>query len=266
MLIVSIWMLVILSVFSVSLYGSAVSGMAVSRRLRDFSLSYHAARGVCRYVKHELDGDHTKYDTLFELAQSREKKLGLTRVVYTFIDEESKININILSADMLKRLPGINEDIARDITTSPFRPFSVKEELLLVNGVDENAFTQFSDFITVHSSGRVNINTASPQVLRSLGLENSLVDIIMSFRKGIDGEAGTEDDGVFETKEEILDTLRSFTGLFEAQEQQLLEYMGWFDVEGEFFLVNIETEVRGRRARRYNIIMNSDKIIQWREM
>lgn len=268
-LVVSIWMLIIFSIFAAGLYKIGLSQINLAQRLEALTLSQHAAVAVCKYVRWELEQDETIYDSLYELQQQKYRDLGFTRVTYTLIDEESKIDINIMPEEVLGRLPGINEDVAKTIAESLLRPFCAKEELLLIDGIDEDSFSQFSKFITAHSNGRVNINTASQEVLGSLGLDESLVNVIMSFRGGIDGKEGTEDDGVFETTQGILDTLRSFTGLFEAQEKQLLSVIsnGWLGVQGENFLLSMKTEVFGKPARSYDVIIDTkaDKITQWME-
>ena len=63
------------------------------------------------------------------------------------------------------------------------RPFKVKEEILLVEGMDKEKFEQFKDLITVYGDGKVNINTASEGVLKALGLEEELVGIIVRYRR-----------------------------------------------------------------------------------
>ena len=67
-------------------------------------------------------------------------------------------------------------------------------ELLLVRGISRDLFDRVAPYLTVYGMGKVNINTASPVVLRSLALAtggvmrpaavDSLVSKVMSFREG----------------------------------------------------------------------------------
>jgi len=268
-LIVSIWMLVIFSIFAVGLYKILLSQINISRRLEHSILSEHAAHSICLYAGLELSRDETNYDTLYELNTQRDGDLGLSHYTYAFIDENSKININSMPQEVIMGLPGIDEGIAEAITTSSLRPFYVKEELLLLDEIGEELFSQFSQFITTYGNGKVNINTASKEVLTALieteEAESGVVDIIMAFRVGLDGEEGTEDDRIFETKSGILTTLQEFETLLLGQQTQLISAMSLLDVKGEVFSLRINTEVLGKKAMDYDIIMNNEQIFQWRE-
>lgn len=122
--------------------------------------------------------------------------------------------------DDLRRLHGAESD-------DPFyvdRGYRVKnaeldtvDELLLIKGFDEEvvfgspsgtppeeAMRGIAYWLTAWSHGRVNINTASREVLLTLpGIEEWAVDAILEQRVGLDGEAGTRDDG-FESVEEAI--------------------------------------------------------------
>lgn len=104
-------------------------------------------------------------------------------------------------------------------------PIESLEELLLIKGftraiVHGGPLGEFWDMpevtvrgiaplLTVYGDGRVNINTASPDVLRTLsGITEAQIDRILEGRMGIDGVAGTELDG-FRTPQEAV----AFAGL-----------------------------------------------------
>lgn len=58
--------------------------------------------------------------------------------------------------------------------------------------------------LTVHGDGRINVNTASPAVLRTLpGITEEQIERLLLGRLGIDGVAGTELDG-FRTPQEAV--------------------------------------------------------------
>ncbi len=61
------------------------------------------------------------------------------------------------------------------------------------------------NYLTVWGEGKININTASEEVLLAVpGLYTKEVGKILSFRRGADGVPGTKDDGVFKTIEELI--------------------------------------------------------------
>jgi len=174
---------------------------------------------------------------------------------YGLIDEERKININKVSHSVLKKLfeiaCGITSQEASDIADSiidwrdeddeprdngaedgyysglnPGYPcknedFEILEELLLVKGVTQEIFDKAKDVITVYGEGLVNINTAEGLVLQVLGMNEELVEKVMSFRNGSDGEELTKDDNVFEDVGAIADTLNSIEKLSNSEIAQI---------------------------------------------
>ena len=266
-LVISLWMLMIFSIFAIGLYKLISSQVRIVQRLEHFILSEHAARSICLYTRFYLDSDESDYDTIYELNTEKTGEFGILNYSYILQDQESKINVNTMSSDVLKRLPGLNEDIVDAITESPLSPFYVKEELLLLDEINEELFAEFSEYITTYGNGKININTASREILIAL-IEteaSGVVDIIMAFRAGLDGEEGTEDDRIFESKSGILTTLQEFETLFLEQQTQLISAMSLLDVKGEVFSLQINTEVLGKKAMEYDIIMDNEKIFQWKE-
>jgi len=104
-------------------------------------------------------------------------------------------------------------------------PLETLEELLLIKGftraiVHGGNLGEFWDMpdvtvrgiaplLTVYGDGRININTATPEVLMTLpGITESQIERILEGRLGIDGIAGTELDG-FRTPQEAV----AFAGL-----------------------------------------------------
>ncbi|MCQ9207481.1 MAG: general secretion pathway protein GspK, partial [Omnitrophica bacterium] len=72
--------------------------------------------------------------------------------------------------------------------------FDFIEELLLVKGVTPAFFEKIKDSITVYSEGKVNVNTAPAEVLTAILAYTELVEEVIKYRNGTDGEEGTEDD------------------------------------------------------------------------
>jgi general secretion pathway protein K len=86
-------------------------------------------------------------------------------------------------------------------------PIDTVDELLLIKewteeilyGTPPDAETPISgiaDQLTVWGDGKINPNSASREVLYSLGLAEDVIEAILELRMGPDGEAGTEDDGL----------------------------------------------------------------------
>jgi len=187
-----------------------------------------------------------------------------------FIDEGALININIVPVEVLKRLPGLDEDLAKNITEWSRRPFKRKEELLLVEGITKEIYNKFKDLITVYGAGKININTASSEVLSALGLDDELIGIIMRFRKeyiGADGKEGTDDDGAFTNAGTILSDLQRFSGLSLKQEQDLISLMNYLSVKSEYLRFNIIPQVKGKDGIHYCVVIHprENKIISWSE-
>jgi type II secretory pathway component PulK len=161
---------------------------------------------------------------------------------YGFQDEERKININWAPFEMLEQLPGVDSELAsaiidwRDLNQNPYlddqnqeKPFGaedeayegrgysckdsmfqVVEELQLVVGMTYEIYQQVFPLVTVYGRGKVNINTASEEVLKMVartsfkkigGIERNadhLTEIFLDHRNGLDDEEGTDDDEPFQ--------------------------------------------------------------------
>ena len=190
-----------------------------------------------------------------------------SKFTYILVDEESKININTASNDIISRLPGFDIGLANKLVTSSLRPFHLKEEILLVEGVTEKIFDDCKDYITVYTDGSVNINTASVPVMAALGMDDSLISLIESFRKGPDSQEATEDDGIFENTGEIINKLYTFAELSGEQESILVSLIsqGLLSTSSKNFTLKVDTEIMGKVGMRYNIVMDKDRVKAWSE-
>jgi general secretion pathway protein K len=263
----AIWILVFFSILSVSIYKIASSQIKAGKVLRERVISRYLAKAAVIYASIERENDFTSYDTLYELRRPHQKELVNGKFIYKLIDEESKINVNKVSKDILKNLPGLDEKLAEAIFKSKLRPFKSKEEILLVEGITEEIFNQFKDYITVYGEGKVNINTASEEVLKILGMDDDLIKIIKDYRAGPDGEEVTEDDGVFESENKIISNLRDFTGLFLEQETLLLQLISknLLGVSSQYFSLEVTTYLANQPTKTYAILMDKEKVYCWQE-
>lgn len=140
---------------------------------------------------------------------------GKPRPVYTLRDEEKKINLNTADLALLKRIlndvwlrlgtppEATNADTlaqailawrVEDPTNPPReewyvtgkpkqKKFDQLEELFLFTGMTPELFDKLEDWFTVYGDGKVNVNTASAEVLTVLGLDADLVDQLISLRQ-----------------------------------------------------------------------------------
>jgi len=155
------------------------------------------------------------------LQESQPIRHGLT-------DEERRLNLNTAPAEVLARLleqvGGLSEgeaidagaaiedwrdedDTQRASGAEDFyygslsnaydckdAPFEHVEELLLVRGISPEVYRRLEPYVTVYGSGLVNLNTASPEVVRALGISDEGVSGFMAFRSGEDAQEQTGDD------------------------------------------------------------------------
>jgi len=266
-LVISIWVLVFFAILNAGLYGIISSQIRLVRTIEERFFCVYLAESAVVYAQAAIIKDKTAYDTLYELGQPVEKELGAGRFSYTLTDEESKLNINTAQPEEIARLPGVDLQLAEAIVNSPLRPFRIKEEIFSVEGVDNELFDRLKDFITTHSKGNININTASIDVLYAAGLDEGLINIIDAFRKGPDNSVATEDDGKFEGSGDIVNTLSSYRALTAEQTKLLtgLINKGSIAVESKNFYLQLNAQFLDRQPIRYDIIVGSDKIEQWLE-
>lgn len=136
--------------------------------------------------------------------------------------------------------------------------FDTVEELRLVRGVTQEVFEKIRPFITVYSSGKVNINTAPVQVLMALSagqgeadvgeITEALANEIVEYRK----------DAPFQKIEEIKNVSLFLSNLFKTVLRDLL------DVRGTAFHVRSTGEFTGTTRVIDSVGIRSGKAIQWR--
>jgi len=266
-LIISMVMLSLFSILSLGMYKICNARINLAKKMDQLIISKQAAYSMCEVTLRDLQEDSSIYHTLYELRTPQLKTLGLAEIKYYFIDEESKLNVNQASKEQLERLDALDEKSARNINESILKPYSIKEEILLVEDLEQEEYDAIKDFITVYGEGEVNINTASEEVLLALGMDKSLVSDIITFRAGSDGQEITEDDNIFESTGEIIQALEDFCGLFKDDEDKLKELISGnlLDTRGANFLMHLDIKVKGRAAKNCDIIINEDGIAEWRE-
>ncbi|MCM8789870.1 MAG: helix-hairpin-helix domain-containing protein [Candidatus Omnitrophica bacterium] len=271
-LIISLWAFATLSILSLAVANFVFQQIRFANSYIRSTLSLPMAKSEVTLTFLRRQNDETPdYDSFAELSQEHQQTLcDNLNYNYYYVDEGALININLASEALIARLPGLNEELAKKISESERRPFKLKEEILLVEGMNKDIFNQFKDLITVYGEGKININLVSSEVLSVLGLDSDLIDAIMSFRNeyiGPDGKQGTEDDGAFTNAGTILSDLRKFRSLTTEQEQQLLSIMSYLVVKSDYLRLNIIPQIKGKPGIHYSILLHpvDKKILFWQE-
>ena len=249
-LFICLWALVILSIFSLGIANRVNSEMQLARYLRDSVISLYCAYAAQNLALLGLQKDTTpNFYSYSELQKKQTGQLGIGSFTFNFSDEEGRININTADKSTIQRLPGLNEELAQAIIESGLRPFVRKEEILLAKGITKEIFLQFKDLVTVYGSGPVNINTASEEVFKVLGLPDDTVEAILNYRKGEDGEEFTDDD-------------RAYASLPPYVPANL------FGTASNYLRLNISTDVLGKKVKDYYITfeVSSGRIRIWQEV
>ncbi len=231
-------------------------------------------------------------------------KTGLTESRYGLIDEERKININKADRVVLERLfkivLGFDELDAQELAASivdwrdedsylsiplgsaedPYyrslrysyeakdAEFEVLDEVLLVKHMTGRIFDILKDYITIYGDGKVNVNTASKEVLLTLGLNEYIVDKILAFRCGEDGIISTFDDNAFETPSGIVPKLSQHSHLSDSDVASLSTVRDQYLVtNSNYFMARSEAGFDNRKDTAViTAVINRDgKILYWQE-
>lgn len=223
---------------------------------------------------------------------------------YGLIDEERKININLIkSSQVLRRLfreaMAVSEDEAaalvdairdwqdEDNDTSllgaeshyykglnpAYIPRNGKlatlAELHWVKGMKPEIFEKIRPYVTLDSSGQVNLNTASKPVLVALGLFPDLCDKIVTFRNGRDALEGTGDDKAFDELSTVVQLLANESYLDNNERSTLTAVIqsGVLTVKSRFFTARVLARLKHKMQSLRVVAIFDDKgaIKRWEE-
>lgn len=326
-LVVSLWMISVLAVFSASLGYHVRQKISLADRIdRRNELVGLAETGVYQALfkirlkkeaeeaYHGLNNSYTSGEDAFLgvrvgegtftiSEESQDPKDGQLKLRFRIGDEESKININVADAKIISKLfqvvADLDEEEANEIAYSVADwkdsdsslshpdygaeddyyedldlPYDCKDhifeslnELLLVRGMTQELFERIKPFVTIHGSGAVNINTATREVLYSLGMDESLVDKVTTFRAGSDLEEGTADDGVFVDSANIAYTLDRGEGISPSDESLISSLLATerLGVQSNYFRIQSRGELR-HKQQTLEVLVVADiegKILSW---
>jgi general secretion pathway protein K len=205
------------------------------------------------------------FDLLGEGGFTRQEGFEADETTWEAVDEESRINVNAASDELLRNA-GLGMDIIRRIRSQiapeddePGRRFQSIEELRFIRGVDDEAWFGTAgkpgivDLFTVYGDGRVNVNTASEEVLATIpGVSAAIARTIVEYRG--DGE------NVFET----LDDVSSKAGVSRASLDQLHAHC---KVSSGFFTITGKATERGGAivAYAHATVDSGGRILRWWE-
>jgi general secretion pathway protein K len=222
---------------------------------------------------------------------------GLPR--FGIADEESRINLNTASRDVLERVFEDHEDVVPAILDwrdaddnalpggaeasyygnldSPYRcrngDFATFEEIQLVRGMTPEIMEEVRGLVTTYGDGKVNVNTCGRRVLECLGLSEDVADAFLYHRAGSDGTEGTEDDMVFEELEDLRAGLTEHIELTEEEIGQIdgLVAGGYLSVRSRFYRVRaIGTTSAGDARREITAVVerqagDEPRVVYWYE-
>ena len=254
MLVMALWALTLLMLFSISLGFGVRQKAALLSRLSAldavYPIAYSGVEEAKSLVKSDTDFD---VDTMNDPWASGPKRRELGRGFFSLrtdgslavVDEERKVNLNNTSAEiamrLFERVTGLSKDDADELVynlldwmdsdsffghpqygaeasfyenlqkpyTAKNAPYEALDEILLVKGMTPEIFAKIRPYITVYGSGRVNMNTASRDVLAALGFSSRGVDAIAKYRAGEDGADGTTDDRYFTNAASVAGDLKT---------------------------------------------------------
>jgi len=260
-LVTVLWFITILAVFGMGLGKVSWSVYRFARWRMTNLVGKYAVNAIVLMSKFDRMEDVTPdFDYLGELASEEIYESGNVKIVYSLIDEERKININKAGSAVLKDLPSMDMDKAVAVVNSKLRPFSLKEEIMAVEEIDEKDYDEFKNLITIFGNGTVNVNTAGEEILKLVGMDSGLIEQIIEYRLGEDGELYTEDDGYFESTGVIAENLNEIGSVSLSEEQDLNAAISknLLGVSASSYEIKADVYVNDKLADSYSIIIGKD--------
>jgi len=259
-LIVVLWIIFFLSVSVLTL--SVKNRMNI--RLNSFNnealrVLYLAKEGMNRVIV-MLAEDDSAYDAFSDAwAQKFTLETDAGVAVCEVIDEDRFLNVNTATPEMLANLKAIFPQITEEEIESlaKAKPFNVTKEILDATGMDpqlfygdaQNAKPGINDVFTVFSDGKLNINTASRDVLMLIpGMTDAAAQSIADHRNSAPFE-----------KNETLSQEISLLGLTASQVSSLVKIC---KVDSSAFRVVSRADSRRKAVSRTieTVLKRKDKV------
>lgn len=198
-------------------------------------------------------------------------------VSYSVVDAEGRISVNTAPEEVLdnidrlgmRTVAAIMRRRGSELAPEERTPFLAIEELRRVEDIDEDDWIGddtrgLRDLFTVYGDGRINVNTASREVLEAVpDLDESTIDRIVGYRQGLDGKLGTEDDRQFRS----LDTMSRD---LEIDPTDLAPLSRYCTFESHFFTITGFAALRQGKVRAaaqavVNLQPGSAVVLSWSE-
>jgi type II secretory pathway component PulK len=300
-LVIVLWILAILTVISVGFGRRAVLDRRAAAYTLDKTQATFLARGAAERGIIELrnkatidayleQGGHTGFEqqwnkavNLFEeegyYEQENAEAFADDICRYVIVDESAKININSAPIEVLEEIEALRRPQLRRISQrrglgepgeDPPQRFLAIEEIRYIEGIDDEAWYGSSrspglkDLLTCYSDGRINVNTAPRAVLECIpDLSESVIDAIITYRQGPDGELGTSDDRSFTTLEEVMHKAELGSDVLPILSKYCSVDSRFFTVKG--YATRRQGKVQGLCEAVVEIMGDTAMVIQWRE-
>lgn len=194
-------------------------------------------------------------------------------------DAERRISINRAPEEILEELPQLDRSVLRRILKRRTEgehegegstPFQALEELLAIEGIDEEAWygadgvPGLRDLLTVWGSGRINVNTALPEVLACIpDLGDSSVGAILAYRAGTDGELYTRDDRGFKSMQDLSERTGIEGDPRRALDRYCMVQSAHFKIKGT--ATRRTGKVRAACSAFAEVVDSRAKVVAWQE-
>jgi hypothetical protein len=260
---VTLWILAILSVIAVGMgYRVGIDLKISSYNLNQVKAINLAKSGVYKAIaelkfdrsQNEVDYLSESWNNTPEMFEDIELGSGKFRVgypadsegasseedwIFGVVDEERKINVYQASEETLERLSQVGIDASHIIADDNF-PQLFPMNIFSGAEVDADELDAARIYLTIFGDGKININTASREVLSVLGMMDGLAERIIDYRAGPDGLEGTHDDTPFSEMESVADKLNEFGELTPEEHADLSFFIRTevFTVKSRFFRID----------------------------
>jgi len=226
-----------------------------------FSVSYVISGGEQTVTRYGMMDEDRKFNLNFNNIPLPDKRNEYRRILTLLSPSISQEIISAMldwqDADDAVSIPGGAESIYySEQIEHPYEcknaDIELNEEILLIKGVTPQLYEEIKRYITVYTSGKININTASQKVLNAI-LNNQnqeypfIADKIVDYRRGPDDVEGTADDRPIRSLSDI-----PSDRLEPAESARLTSMADYFVYKSEVF--NIRST--GKIGRIEKIIIN----------
>ena len=297
-LICVLWVLAILTVISVSMRQRALLDVRAATYSLDHTKAMLLARGAARRGMVEIcnravvnwyNGEEggtglgqawahpvDMFAAGIYFAPGDMRNFDEDKCFYVIEDEERRVSINATDEMVLTNVRGLRHSDVRKIIRrrtvglddekKPVR-FLTTEELryMFKDITEEDWFGKdekpgLRNLLTCWGSGKININTASREILECVpDVSSGTINDILSYRAGFDGLIGTADDQAFADFKELGDKMKVSQSALDSLRRYCTTNSSCFTITG------VATLRQGRIRAHCRAVVSGLSVIQWRE-